>query len=40
MVIYQKDNQEQWSTTAAHAAKGQQETPLPVNPGELVKTMP
>jgi hypothetical protein len=34
-----EDNQEQRRTTAAQAAMGQQEGPLPVNPGEYFKTM-
>jgi hypothetical protein len=32
--LYQEENQEQRRSSAAHAAKGQQEEPLPVNPGE------
>jgi hypothetical protein len=37
---YEQVNQEQGSMTAAQAAMGQQEEPLPVNPGECFKTMP
>jgi hypothetical protein len=41
VVIYdnQQDNQEQRNATAAHAAMGQQEEPLPENPEECFKTM-